>query len=130
MNAYFAILFILASFGGSSLLGLNGSTYTVGLCSSSVRCKPNAGSIDSSLAMQNENEKVSVKNDRIDVSSPNAASEQHSESELERNRSRDLQTQIDELRKAVETQRTEIENLRSLLICRTSMRPELCGDEQ
>jgi hypothetical protein len=42
----------------------------------------------------------------------------------------DLRKEVDELRSAVEAQKAQIEGLRLLLFCRTTMRPELCREEQ
>ena len=52
--------------------------------------------------------------------------EQRSEIDEQKKRNADLQKDVDALRSSLEALKAEIDDLRTLIICRTTMRPELC----
>jgi hypothetical protein len=150
---------IPASGGGNAPLCLNGATFFVGLCSSSIRYKNNvadyrsgmdvikqlrpvtfnwkegnipdmgliaeeAVQVDPLLALYNRKGEIDgVKYDRVGVILINAVKEQQQQIEAQKKQNVELQKQVEDLK-------TELEGLRSLVICRTSMRPELCKEEK
>lgn len=150
---------ISASGVGTGPLCLNANTFFVGLCSSSIRYKTNVATfapglgyvkqlrpvtfnwkdgnipdvglvaeevekVDPLLVTYNQQGQIQgVKYDRVGVVLLNAVKEQQQQIEAQKRENSDLQKQVNDLK-------NEVEGLKELIICRTTMRPELCKEEK
>ncbi|HEX6126271.1 MAG TPA: tail fiber domain-containing protein [Pyrinomonadaceae bacterium] len=150
---------IAASGIGTGPLCLNANTFYVGLCSSSIRYKTNVATYrpglnlvtqlrpvtfnwkDGNIAdvglVAEEVEKVDpllvtynpqgqiqgVKYDRVGVVLLNAVKEQQQQIDAQTKANAELQKQVNDLR-------NQIEDLRQLIVCRTTTSPEVCKEER
>ena len=86
--------------------------------------------VDPLLVTYNKGQLEGVKYDRIGVVLINVVKEQQARIEAQKKQNADLQDQIDKLKALVETYKIQGEELRMLIFCRTSMRPELCAQPE